>query len=109
MVAFTSPRHTDLCTLAHDARRRGHESLALSVEGVTQALEVEDPVHVALVHDLWKQAARPDLGLTHLLGAADTRVEHDAFHAAVCLRVLRAIESWFEEMTALADAGGEEG
>lgn len=99
----------DLRVLAQDASARGHVPLALSVEGVADALMTEDPVHVATMHDMWVKAAKPDLALTHLLGAADSRVEHDAFHAQVCLRVMRAIEGWFEEMTVAADADGEEG
>ena len=61
-----------LRVLARDAAVRGHEALAQSVEGVADALETEDPVHVATMHDLWVTAARPDLPLTRRDEAGNT-------------------------------------
>lgn len=92
----------DLRILASDARARGYDAVADSVEGVESALRGGDPVHIAEVHDLWVDAVRKDGALLRLLGSGGPHTDECAFPTAVAMRVVRSVEAWFDQLQTAA-------
>lgn len=89
----------DLQVLANDARARGYEAVADSVEGVILVLTAGDPVHAAEVHEAWVDAVQKDGALLRLLGTGGPHVDECAFPTAIAMRVVRAVEAWFKVLS----------
>lgn len=88
------PAADDLRVLADDARARGYEAVAESVEGVIVALAAGDPVWAAEVHEAWVDATRRDGALLRLLGTGGPHLDECAFPTAIAMGVVRVVESW---------------
>lgn len=92
------PAVDDLRVLADDARARGYEAVAESVEGVIRGLGDNDPVWVAEAHDVWMASLQKDGALLRLLGSSGPHTDECAFPTAIVMGVVRVLESWLTQL-----------